>query len=244
VPLTDSQNAGPDADTFAKQTATLTATAFNPMVPETSEVRWLAPSENPWNICLLDVRAVTQHMISTSQDPQCAANAISYGMDDGTAFLTQEPVAARFFTANLLYRTDGLLGEGALLRPTVMEHKWAIFHRQNKLLFVRSWQRKVFAVAGVEQRGGQLAVGTVLGAFMDEDEPPEYSVRVLDYLMRSHALNEVYPAPLLPGLLDDAGDGDLRRAALWCFGAFGNMAFYAALERPSHEIPERPLRLC
>ncbi|HEX7287677.1 MAG TPA: hypothetical protein VF532_15925 [Candidatus Angelobacter sp.] len=214
------------------------------MVPEPSEVRWLAPSENPWNIRLLDVRAVTQHLISTSQDPQCAANAISYGRDDGSAFLAQEPTAARFFTANLLYRTDGPLGEGALFRPAVMEHKWAIFHQQNKLLFVRSWQRKVFVVADVEQRGGLLAVGVALGAFVDENEPPEFSVRALDYLMRSHALEEIYPAPLLPGLLADANaDGDLHRAALWCFGAFGNMALFAAAVRPNHDIPEQPLRI-
>jgi hypothetical protein len=40
------------------------------------EIPWIEAAETPWGVPVLDVRAVTQNMISTSADPQCAANAI------------------------------------------------------------------------------------------------------------------------------------------------------------------------
>ncbi|HET7871047.1 MAG TPA: hypothetical protein VFL42_00955 [Terriglobales bacterium] len=206
---------------------------------EELKIAWIEADKNPWGVRVLDVRAVTQGMIATSQDPQCAANAISYGNDDGSAFLAQPPIVESTFSAGLLYRTAGPLGEGALFRPAVMEHKWAIFHRQNKLLIVRGWLRRLFAVAEVEQWGDMLAVGTVRGAFAQENEPEEYSVRFLDFLVRSHALGEIHPAPLFPG-----EEEDMEQAALACFSAFGNMALFAATERPSQRIPEGTLKLC
>jgi hypothetical protein len=209
------------------------------LLPEEPQISWVEANKNPWGIRLLDVRAVTQRMIATSQDPQCAANAISYGRDDGSAFLAQSPIVENTFSAGLLYRTNGPLGEGALFRPAMMEHKWAIFHRQNKLLIVRSWLRKLFAIAETEQWGDMLAVGTVRGGFAQENEPEDYAIRALDYLIRSHALGEVYPAPLFSG-----EDEDIDQAAIACFGAFGNMALFAATERPSIDIPQTPLKLC
>ncbi len=45
------------------------------------------PADNSWNIELLDLRPITLSMVSTSKDPQMAANAVSYGGEDGTEIL-------------------------------------------------------------------------------------------------------------------------------------------------------------
>src|SRR5260221_440138 len=42
------------------------------------ELKWLSPDENPWHVRVLDMRPFTQGVISTSTDPQMAANSVSW----------------------------------------------------------------------------------------------------------------------------------------------------------------------
>jgi len=70
------------------------------------EIPWIEAAETPWGVPVLDVRAVTQNMISTSADPQCAANAISFGRDDGSAFAADEPASPRLIGALMRFRVD------------------------------------------------------------------------------------------------------------------------------------------
>ena len=53
------------------------------------DLPWITPEDNPWGIKLLDLRPLTDVMISTSKDPGMARNAVSYGNEDGTAFWGQ-----------------------------------------------------------------------------------------------------------------------------------------------------------
>ena len=206
---------------------------------EIPKVEWLPAQANPWGIPVLDVRPVTQHMISTSSDPQCAANAVSYSLESGACFIGAELPVQRTVSTSLPYRTNGDLWGGALFRPQVMEHKWAIFYHFEQLFFVRSWQRKVYVVADAPRIGDGdfIEVRKIHGAFVAEDEPPDFSGRVLDFLIRTHALGLDYPAPLLHSL-----GSDTQQAALWCFSAFGNMALFASLEDPGHAPPMEALR--
>jgi hypothetical protein len=201
------------------------------------EITWISADKNPWHVPVLDVRPIALTMVSTSTDPQCAANAVSFGQDDGTAFAGQEPGSLRTFPSSLTFPIDRLLADGVLFAPRQMEQKWAIFFREDKLIFVRSWLRKVVAVAHTEQDGERLTVKTIRGSFGAEDEDAEFSERALDYLLRSHALNLPYPAPLPDGM-----ESDPKAAALWCFSAFGNMAQCATPHRIKRHDPSAPLR--
>ena len=201
------------------------------------EIRWVEAADNPWRVRMLDVRPITEHMISTSADPECAANAISFGRDDGSAFAGMEAAVPRLIPANLRYRVDGPLADGALFLPWVMEHKWAIFHRQGRILLVRSWTRQVHAVAVVAARDGYVEITEIQGAFTGPEEEPAFTVRVLDFLLRSHALGVLYPAPLPPGREESPQD-----AALWCFHMFGNRVWCATHQPVEWTMPEKPLR--
>jgi hypothetical protein len=55
--------------------------------PRTSRVRWIEANENPWGVPILDVRPMTLTTTSTSKDPTCAANVLSFGADDGAGFI-------------------------------------------------------------------------------------------------------------------------------------------------------------
>lgn len=201
------------------------------------EVRWIEAADNPWGVRLLDVRPVTLTMTSTSADPQCAANAVSYGGEDGTVFVGQTPDSQRIVDMSLRFPVDGPLLDGVLFVPRAMEHKWALFFHRGELIVVRSWVRKVVLVARVEARDGHVEITQARGTLCADDETPEFTARVLDYLVRSHALDIVHPAPLPLGI-----DADPKAAALWCMSLFGNRAQVATPHMFAWRDPERPLR--
>ena len=91
-------------------------------------IRWIAAADNPWGVPVLDVRPVTLNMVSTSADPQCAENAISFTQDDGFGFIGEASLTPRRIEASLRFPIDRMLAEGVLFAPQVMEHKWALFY--------------------------------------------------------------------------------------------------------------------
>ena len=207
------------------------------MAAEFPEIRWIEPADNPWGVRLLDVRPVTEGMLSTSSDPDCAANALSFLHDDGSGFAGMEPNSSRMVSARLRYRIDETLADGALFIPTSMEHKWALFYRDNRILVVRSWTRELFVTVEVVTRPDEIEITAIRGDLVEQDEDPAFKIRVLDYMMRSHALKMVYPTPLPPEL-----DQHPHEAVLWCFQGFGNRALFATPDEVRYAIPEQPLR--
>lgn len=215
---------------------------------EIPEIPWIEAAETPWGVRVLDVRAVTQAMISASADPQCAANALSFGHDDGSAFEGAEPLVTRVIGAMIPFRVNGPLPDGALFRPQVMEHKWAIFHRQSghrqsghrqdRIFFVRSWTRKVHVIAELARSEDSVQITRLNGVFTDEDESPLFTTMTADFLLRSHALRMVYPAPLPEGM-----EASPQQAALWCFQMFGNLALCATQEIIPIHMPEQTLQV-
>lgn len=182
------------------------------------ELPWIDATENPWNLRLLDLRSISQTMISTSQDPKMASNAISYRSEDGTIFWSQMPDKDRSIPSNLVFPVDGKLAPGVLFIPERMEHKWAIYFDGEFLIFVRSWLRQVFVVAKTRQENNQLIVENILGEF-SPGETEAFTNAYLNFLLISHAIGEIVPAPLPKEL-----EPDTKNAALWAFSNYGNMA--------------------
>jgi hypothetical protein len=202
------------------------------------EIPWIEAADTPWGVRVLDVRPVTQNMISTSADPECAANAISYDREDGSSFEQQEPVTQRVIGAMIPFRVEMPLRDGALFRPRVMEHKWAIFHRGGRILFVRSWTRKLHVAAHVSQKENCIEIARIRGVFTDEDESPLFTTMVADFLLRSHVLGMLHPAPLPEGM-----EQSPVQAAFWCFQMFGNLALCATHEIIPISTPDQPLTM-
>jgi hypothetical protein len=202
------------------------------------EIPWIDAADTPWGVPVLDVRAVTENMISTSADPQCAANALSFGRDDGSAFAADEAASPRVIGALIPFRVEGPLPDGALFRPGVMEHKWAIFHRSGRILFVRSWTRKLHVIAELTAHEDYVEITRIRGAFTDTEESPLFTTMVADFLLRSHALGIVYPAPLPEGM-----ETSPMEAAMWCFQMFGNRALCATQAIIPISMPEEPLKV-
>lgn len=206
-------------------------------VPQTPSLSWIEAADSPWGVRVLDVRPVTLGMRSSSADPQCALNAVSFGQDDGSDFIGAAPSGPRVAGASLRFPIDRMLVDGALFIPRDMEHKWALFYHRGEIICVRSWLRKVQVVAHVEQRGDHVEITQLRGTFAAEDEDRDFTSRIMDYLLRSHALDTVYPAPLPAHL-----ESDSRAAAIWCMSMFGSRALLATPHRFVRLDPDRPLR--
>jgi len=203
---------------------------------EFPEVQWIEAENSPWGVRLLDLRPVTQGLLSTSADPECAANAVSFHHDDGSSFESMHPNSDRTVPLSLRYRVAQPLTDGPLFIPTCMEEKWAIFYRGGRILFVRSWTRELYAAADVKLHGDELEIVAIRGDLVEANEEPRYRQRVVDYLMRSHALNLVYPVPLT------SDQEPPSYTAMWCFQGFGRRAWFATAEEIAYDVPEQVLR--
>jgi ankyrin repeat protein len=202
----------------------------------TPPLQWIEASVNPWGIRLLDLRPITQEMLSTSQNPQMAANAVSYRADDGMTFIHQEPHSKNTITADISFNVDPILTPGVLFTPTVMEHKWAIFFHQSKIIFVRSWLRQVAVIAHTAQHDGHITLHTITGQFSDDDTPA-FVRAIIQFLLISHVIGEVFPAPLPINLVSN-----LTNAGLWAFSMYGNQAHVGTFTTDVIGSTSTPLR--
>lgn len=192
------------------------------------QLKWVAPNQNPWQVQLLDLRPISETMLSTSKDSRMASNAISYKQEDGLVFLNQSPKSEKTIESNLSFPIDSKLERGVLFIPSTMENKWAIYFHQDKILFIRSWLREVFVVAETVQENKQLLVHKIHGTFTGE-ESKEFTESVLTFLMHSHVLQETVPAPIPKELI-----GNTDTAGLWAFSTYGNMAHFGHFEEALH----------
>ncbi len=182
------------------------------------DLKWIDAEENPWGLKILDLRPISQTMLSTSKDPKLATNAISYSQEDGTTFKDYLPKSVRIISSNLTIQTDGKLEQGVLFNPSTMENKWAIYFINNRLIFIRSWLREAFVVAKAVQENSQLKVTEIMGEFTN-NESSELTESILMFLLFSHSLKETVPAPI-PKELSQNTD----QAGMWAFSTYGNMA--------------------
>lgn len=204
---------------------------------EIPALSWIAAADNRWRVPVLDVRPITLGMLSASRDPECASNAASLRSDDGTGFIGVAPASPHTLRSRLRYPIDGMLADGVLFMPTEMEHKWAIYYHQGSIICVRSWLRQVQAVADVEQQGEEILITSIRGTITDDDEEPAFTIRAFDFLIRSHPLEMIVPAPLPAALQDDS-----RAAGLWCMSNFGNHVHIATPYEYQPAPITRPLR--
>lgn len=200
------------------------------------ELVWITAEENPWKHQLLDLRPFSQTTVSTSGDPKMAENAISYGGENGTSFFGQKPQDGKTIEANISFKIDQTLYPGVLFTPDAMEHKWAVYFDGEYLIFIRSWLREVYVVAKTTQKDNQLIIESITGEFT-KDESPEFTKAILNFILISHVLGEIVPAPL-PAEYEN----DIDQAAHWAFSTYGNMGQLGVFTTDFLPVSDLPLR--
>lgn len=208
------------------------------MSDDKNKVYWIEPADNPWGVRVLDVRPFSRNVTAWSQDPNNAQNAISFHDDDGSEFIGVAPEISRSVSVGLRYRTDGFLADGVLFVPDDMDDIWAIFVHHGHVIFVRSWTRSVVAVATTRMDGEFVELTDIEGVLTgDENETPDFTVRMLDALIRIHGLDLEYPLPIPPGM-----DADVDATAQWSYSVCGRRAIAATPDPLPLDPPVNTLR--
>jgi hypothetical protein len=150
------------------------------------QVRWLSPEESPFGVRTLDLRPVTQTMMSTTTDRANASRAISWG---GATVEAIPPIdlgdGAKTITCALSYPVAPAFPDGLLFAPRAMEEKWALFHRAGSIVAVRSWTGQVAAVARGTRAGDRLVIDELTVAEMGLG-PLGEPVAMFDWLVRNN----------------------------------------------------------
>jgi hypothetical protein len=176
-------------------------------------------------------------MMSTSEDPECVANALSWHRDDGTSLIGQFPKNSARWPCHLRYRVDLPLADGALFLPKAMEDKWAIFYQQGRIICARSWTREVHVIADVEHHEGYIAVTAIHGMVLGPLETPEQQVGAFDCLIRTHVLHEEWPLPVWPRAAEIP-----QGAAALAMSRLGRRVSFVTVEPVTWREPQRPIR--
>ena len=94
------------------------------------------------------------------------------------------------------------------------------------------------AVATTRMDGEFVEITNIQGVLTgDENETPEFTVRMLDALIRIHGLDLEYPLPIPPGM-----DADIDATATWCYSMCGRRAVVATSDPLPLDPPVNTLR--
>lgn len=190
---------------------------------------WSAAEENPWGVRVLDIRSLT-----LTAPLEAGDEAASMTIDDRF-----EPSVAseRVVSLELVYRVDSVLADGPLFLPSNRLERWALFVQGEHLLVVRGSNREVAAVVSLERQPNQVKLLELHGFVTAPDESRQFSSQALDFLIRAHALGQIYPAPC-----PAAQAKHPHEAAQWALSNYGSRAQFAVFEDFHRGVPDEPLR--
>ena len=192
-----------------------------------NKATWLEADSptNPFGVPLLSLMANLQ-MQSFTKDQEAATCAISWRPGHHDRLKPIDDVQR--VPCNLRYPIATPFPAGMLFIPRVMEDKWVIAWRDGKVLFARSWSGETVATADAVVEGGELRISQI---YVSQDSFPGLGepTIVVDWMIRSHALNERLPLPV-----DDETAELLYNNPLLAMNAFGHRLFCAGLE---YEMP-------
>lgn len=187
-----------------------------------SRFTWHDPGgNNPFGVRFLDIRALTQTMVSTTANPEIAKSFVNLRASDGTDLVPAELDPVSVEACDLRLPHNGVALEGIVFKANAMEVKWDIYAYDSKFLFARSWTGELVFQANFEVSDSEISIGRVAAA-------PEYgdkSSQYVYFLLVSHAMGLVVPHPISDSTLQDP-----EQIALLSFSEFGNRACFATFE--------------
>lgn len=192
---------------------------------------WLAPEQNRFGVRVLDCRAFCRVMISLSSDLTVARRFVELRREGGKHLRGAAPANLRRVAYPLSYALSRRLAapkEGPLFHAATMEDKWDIVLDGEWLIFARSWLGTPVYRAGVQFAKDEMRVSPI-EFDADEITDPEFAVRQVDFLIKSHLLGAEVPHPLPSGFPEDSD-----RILIYSFKQYGRHAAYATFADTLH----------
>jgi hypothetical protein len=192
---------------------------------EGARPRWLAPHQTAFGIEVLDCRPLTQALVAVTADPDVAARFVTLRQSDGRGYVGTQPANGRVTACQLRYPFGGSERlAGPMFKAQEMEDKWDLYVYDDTLYCARSWTGDLIYSARIHVADGDLTIDEIHVAG-DADEDPSYSIRALDYLIKSHLFKLGVPHPL-----PDARIRDPEQLAVGSFSRYGRKAWFGTFE--------------
>ena len=213
--------------------------------PDAPGVHWLAADQTPFGVVLLDVAPMARAAQSSPRHPaQALAAQRALETETGARFSRwSAPSDAVSTDCSLVFHVDpGGPPEGALFRPRVLEEKWGLYVCADRIIGVRAWTAEPAFELTLERQGSACRISQIIGDLDGPEsleEDPDHRSRVIDFMLRSHGLGEILPAPLPP----DSRSHARSTLAQHLFQRFGRRALAGTEADMRQPRPTRPLRV-
>jgi len=188
------------------------------------EPRWIAASENPFGIEILDCSPITQGMLAITGDVNVAMTFEKLRTSRGLEYLDREPEECCTVACKLEYPPIETPKDGPVFKAATMEDKWDIYLLNSRLYFCRSWSGILGYRANIRSEKDRLYV-TQIDFEKARAEEPQEAVRDVDYLIKSHLYGALVPHPLSRKIPRDP-----QKLAANSFSMFGHRCLYGTYD--------------
>ena len=199
-----------------------------PLLKEaTPAVVWRAKDdpENPFDANGYDCLAFARSMLSTTADPAVATSYSAQRASDGRDRVGLFPPDAVALDCRLVYALAEAIAEGPVFKASHLEEKWDLYLYGGRLYFCRSWTGALVFVADCTVADTELTITQIIASSSGTGMDYRYAVRQVDYLLRSHWLQQAIPHPLPAGM-----DRDPKAVGLFSFSQYGWRCCFGTFE--------------
>lgn len=195
-----------------------------------SSVQHIPATQSPFGVDIWDCRAFTHNMVSTTRSAEIASKFARLRSSRGEEYKGRRPREAGTVSCSLTYACPERPLDGPLFKSEQMEDKWDIYLFNDVLYFARSWTGDLLFCASTRFDSDWMRLTCIV---VDGDQAPEFALRVVDYLVKSHILgrNALHPLPPeLPKVAD--------AIAAYSFSMFGRRcSFGTYADTTTIEVP-------
>ena len=188
-----------------------------------TQLAWIEADKSPFKVRVLDCRSFSRSVLETTADPEIAARFLALRNSTGEQHRGKTPASALPTECLLRYPYEGEIQNGRLFGAQEMEDKWDIYLYDGFLYFARSWTGDLVYRARIDLSEREALVSSIEGN--SEAVGGAYTVRSIDFLIKSHLLRNEVPHPLPPNFPDDP-----QLIALFSIAQYGRWASYATYE--------------
>lgn len=187
------------------------------------EFKWYNIGEdNPFNKKILDVRSLTQKILSFTKDKSVAELFNKQRHSIGEELIGVKIASSKTILTNLEYPHNGSKMEGAGYKAKCMEDKWDLYFWDGIMYITRSWTGEVIYKAYTTVAENNFTITQIeYSENQYTGEDPTLVIDNVHFIVLSHAFGRPFPHRIPKTLIDE------KEIALYSFNQFGHNCWYA-----------------
>ncbi len=181
--------------------------------------------DNPYNKRILDIRSLTQTMLSFTSDKEIAVLFNKQRNSYGEELINIKLKGSNSILTNLEYPHNGSKMEGAGFKAKCMEDKWDIYFWNGIMYLTRSWTGELIYKAHTNVTATNFIITKI--EFIENEythADPSLVIDNVHFLVLSHAFGRLYPHRVPRALKTE------KEIALYSFNQFGHNCWYATYD--------------